>query len=87
LEELMASKYDRLLRVLEKRNEKTISFAFSEIETIVGFKLPKSARQYQEWWANASPGTGHPHAQAWTSAGRKARVNLTAETVAFERVR
>jgi hypothetical protein len=34
---------------------------------------------------NASPGTGHPYSRAWTSTGRKASANLTAQTVVFEK--
>jgi len=81
----MVSKYDPLRRHLANSAAKTVFMTFAEIEKTLAFKLPKSARQYQAWWANASPNTGHPYSKAWTSTGRKASVNLTAQTVVFER--
>ena len=72
----MVSKYDPLRRHLANSAAKTVFMTFAEIEKTLAFKLPKSARQYQAWWANASPNTGHPYSKAWTSTGRKASVNL-----------
>ena len=58
------------------------STTFAEIEDVLGFPLPSSARNHQAWWANES--TTHSHAQAWLAAGyRTTAVNLTAEHVTF----
>ena len=35
--------------------------SFSEIERVLGFKLPKSAYQHEAWWSNNA--TGHSHAK------------------------
>ena len=59
--------------------------SFAEIENILGFALPKSARSHSAWWANARDGS-HPHAAAWTAAGwQTSNVNLTGDTVWFSR--
>ena len=57
--------------------------SFSEIESVVGFKLPPAARRHRAWWEND---IGHPHGRAWLTAGWKtAEVNMAAETLAFRR--
>lgn len=45
------------------------SLAFTEIEKIIGFQLPKSAYTHRAWWANPSSPKDHPHAQAWITSG------------------
>jgi len=80
------SKYDPLRKFLLSAKHDRITTSFSEIELILGFDLPKSARKYSAWWSNASPETGqHPYSQAWLGAGMKAKVDLTGERVVFER--
>ncbi|HJP67490.1 MAG TPA: hypothetical protein VJ846_01215 [Sphingomicrobium sp.] len=56
----------------------------AEIETIVGFKLPASARKHKEWWGNtAIPGR---HSNAWIDSGWKsAAVDLGQQCVTFRR--
>ena len=55
---------------------------FSEIESILGFELPASARLHRPWWANQSFGNGHSHALAWGVAGwETAEVDMNAETL------
>jgi hypothetical protein len=55
---------------------------FREVEDILGFSLPKSARDHQAWWSNARQ--GHSHAAAWLDAGwRTANLDLSGETVTF----
>ena len=57
---------------------------FSEIESILGFELPASARVHRPWWANQSVGNGHSHALAWSVAGwETAEVDMNAETLLF----
>ncbi len=58
---------------------------FGEIEDLLGFSLPESARREQLWWG-ADPITPRStHADAWTRAHRTATVNLAAQSVLFER--
>lgn len=45
-------KYDKLGRHLAKLKSNRIRYHFEEIEKILGFPLPKSARVYRSWWAN-----------------------------------
>lgn len=55
---------------------------FDEIEAVLGFALPESARAYPAWWANQ----GRSQSQAWQSAGwRTAAVDVTEERVTFVR--
>ena len=66
---------------LEKDNWKA---EFSEIEKLLGFKLPKSARHYPAWWANNRQNSRHT--KAWLDAGWQAGdVNFGSETVMFYR--
>ena len=59
---------------------------FGEIEAILGFSLPLSARLYRPWWANQSRGNGHSQALAWGEAGWKtAEIDMEGETVVFRR--
>ena len=62
--------------------------SFGEIESIIGFGLPASARLHRPWWANQSKGNGHSHALAWNVAGwETADVDMDAETLLLRRKR
>ncbi|HEV7276572.1 MAG TPA: hypothetical protein VGN80_09820 [Devosiaceae bacterium] len=57
---------------------------FAEIEALLGFALPASARQYPAWWSN-DPSAGR-QASAWLTAGWKTQeLDLGNETVMFSR--
>ena len=61
---------------------------FREIESILGFPLPASARLYRPWWANQRRGGGHSQALAWNVAGwETAEVDLDAETLVLRHKR
>lgn len=78
-------KYEPLQRYLETRQSDSWQADFAEIEDVLGFKLPKSARDYYAWWANQTNGS-HSHAKSWQEAGWSTRdVNLNARCVRFER--
>ena len=77
------SKYDPLYDHLANNPETVIALSFSEIERILGFALPASARRYQAWWANEREGT-HSHARSWLEASYGTQgVDLNAQTVRF----
>lgn len=78
------SKYDKLSAYLESLSGSEWHASFRQLEAILGFALPASARLYPAWWANdAHQGR---HATAWLSAGwRTDDLNLTGETVTFYR--
>ena len=64
--------------------QKTVA-TFAEIESWLGFQLPRSARVYPAWWANEQSGT-HSHAKGWMTAGYETRdLNLAAGRVTFVR--
>ncbi len=54
---------DTPLRITEN------TLAFSQIENILGFKLPYSAYNHSAWWSNPSSVDNHPYAQSWLVAG------------------
>lgn len=78
------SKYSPLQSYLKRQSQTEAPMAFAEIEKVLGFKLPPSARKHQAWWAN-NVGT-HVNARAWRDAGWKtSRVDLASERVVFVR--
>ncbi len=82
----MPGAYKSLYQDLENRYANTVVLTFAEIEDLLGFTLPDSARVHQEWWANNDPNdTPPPHSRSWTLASRTATPNLHAQTVVFER--
>ena len=81
----MPGKYRPLYQYLENRYADTVVLTFAQIEDLLGFTLPDSARVDHDWWANNDPNDTPPHSRAWTLASRRARPNLNAQTVVFER--
>lgn len=61
------SKYEPLQRHLLACRGQDLVLSFSDIEEIVGFRLPASARKYAAWWSNSD--SSHVQAQAWLDAG------------------
>lgn len=81
----MASKYDPLSKHLESLDAFAWQTNFQEIERILGFSLPASARNHRSWWHNNT--IGHPQAPAWMDIGWKTTdVDMGAETLVFRRV-
>ena len=80
-------KYAPLYRhLLSARSEGEWRTSFGELEAILGFRLPDSARLHRPWWSNSRRGSGHSHALAWQAAGWRTReVNIEAETLVFAR--
>jgi hypothetical protein len=78
------SKYDPLAGKLNREDSRLIPMSFDEIEGVLGFPLPNSARTYRPWWSNSMG--SHVQAKAWLSAGYKvSEVNLEGETVVFRK--
>ena len=82
-------KYDPLAAFLSKQQAKEVTLSFEDIadEDKIGIDLPRSAREYPEWWANeSSPKTRHKQCLAWRQAGWHVKhVDLPREFVVFER--
>lgn len=82
---LAVGKYDPLRSHLADLSIDASTMSFAEIERVLGFPLPASARRYPAWWSNESEGS-HSHARAWMEAGfRTERLDLNAATVTFRR--
>ena len=79
------SKYARLGTYLAQQKGDRCVLTFKEIERIIGAKLPRSATDYREWWANEEGGkTRHTQAKAWMDAGwRVDTVNFGGKQVIF----
>ena len=60
------SKYHPLSERLAGHAEPQWRATFSELESVLGFALPRGARAGRIWWANTG---AQPHQRAWTAAG------------------
>lgn len=81
------SRYQPLADFLEARREAEWDAGFAEIESRLGFALPKSAKRYPAWWANQR-GPGHSQARGWRSVGwRTSGLDLKRKRVRFVRER
>ncbi len=78
------SEYVSLHKYLANRYADMVVLTFSQLEDLLGFALPDSARTQQEWWTNTDSDKSSG-ADAWILAGRTAKPNLLARTVTFER--
>jgi len=78
------SKYDPLRRYLENRDAAQVPMTFADVERVLGFPLPASAKAHATWWSN---NTGaHVGVRAWRDAGWKtSRVDVPCERVVFVR--
>ena len=80
----MSSKYDPLRRYLEAHPAGETPMNFRDVERVLGFPLPDSARRHPAWWSN-NTGT-HVGVRAWRDAGWKtSRVDIGSERVTFVR--
>jgi hypothetical protein len=79
-------KYAPLHQYLANRYADSVVLTFAQIEDLLGSALPDGARARDEWWTGAdSDADTSSCSDAWILAGRTARPNLLARTVAFER--
>ncbi len=80
----MSRKYAKLTAYLEQQTGDRVTLPFAEIEKIVGFTLPGSARDHGPWWTNSrSPGR---HNEAWLNIGWETTDrDMKAQTIAFQR--
>lgn len=79
------SKYDALTKHLATRSDARVPMSFSDLEAVLGFPLPASARTHRPWWANS--GHGHVQARGWLDAGYQSeQVDLESEKLVFVRL-
>ena len=60
------SKYDPLSARLAGHAAPEWRASFAEIEAVLGFPLPKTARTNRAWWRNTGE---QPHQRSWTGRG------------------
>lgn len=78
------AKYDPLQEHIDLALDGPFEMTFTEIEQVLRFPLPDSARRYDEWWTDKSDGTSHVQAKAWLNVGRRVeRVDRNQERVWF----
>ena len=83
-EKAVRGKYAALYRHLSAHPGSEWPATFGDVEQILGFRLPGSARRHSAWWSNGTG--GHSHALSWHAAGWRTRaVNIAAETLMFVR--
>ena len=86
--EVMA-KYDPLSCYLKQHASPALTLSFAEVETILGAKLPQSARTTKRWWwSDPMPRSSNVQCRAWVDSGYVAEaVDVGAEYVTFRRRR
>jgi hypothetical protein len=76
--------YDPINRMLVASQAPSVTRSFAELEDLIGRPLPKSAYEYDAWWANEHPdNTTHSHSRAWTRAGYNAKAQRLKRMVTF----
>ena len=81
---MSALRYQPLGRFLATRPHASVLLSFTDVEQIIQWRLPPSARRHRAWWANVQT---HVQAVAWLAAGWKVEfVDLADEFVHFARV-
>ncbi len=78
-------KYAALREFLRRQEASEVPMKFSEIERLIGKKLPKSARTYRAWWSNNA--SNSVITKEWLEAGFKSeRVDMSEERLVFRRL-
>lgn len=76
--------YQPLQSYLTDRADASVVMTYSEIERLLGRRLPNTAYgdNKRQWWANTET---HSQALAWLRANRKAKLDVNREQVTFIR--
>ena len=78
------SKYDPLRDHLERLNPPVWGAHFRDVEHVLGFRLPPSARKFRAWWSNNAQ--RHVMTRAWLAAGYKVEeVDMARESLKFRK--
>jgi hypothetical protein len=79
------SKYAPLAEHLKSMPSKEWHTTFSEIERLIGGRLPPVARRHRAWWSNNADNSAMT--RAWLGAGfRTERVSMEGEMLVFRKV-
>lgn len=77
----VSAKYRPLAEYLVKTDSTRVALTYGQIEKILGFKLPDTARNFKaSYWANTKT---HSYASSWLDIGYKARVDINKDIVTF----
>lgn len=77
----ISAKYRGLADYLYADGKRKIVLTYAEIEAILGFPLPDTAKNFKKsFWANTAT---HSYASAWMALGYKAHVDAETDTVTF----
>src|SRR5258705_12608183 len=77
-------KYENLGEFLRGQKNSSVRLSFSEVEKIIGHRLPRSAR-YTAWWSN-NP-SNNVMTKVWLAAGFKTeQVDIGGRKLTFRRV-
>lgn len=78
------NKYAPLGDFLRRQHLAEVSMTFSEIERVIGAKLPPRAQHYRAWWSNSA--TNSVMTRVWLDAGfRSERVDMKGRKLVFRR--
>jgi hypothetical protein len=79
--------YDPLYKLLSLKSAGgigTVPATFKQIESVLGFALPDTARSNPQWWGNETGDSRHAQCRAWLNAGFETRnLSLSKEYVEF----
>jgi hypothetical protein len=77
-------KYEPLADFLKKQPSGEVRMSFTEIERVIGGKLPPKAQHHRAWWSN-SP-SNNVMTKAWLKAGfRSEQVDMAERKLVFRR--
>src|SRR6266850_2231585 len=76
-------KYSPLSDFLGKQTTDRFAISITELEGIIGFPLPPSAKVHPAWWSNQNPPISQT--KAWASVGWNAFPNLKTGAITFSR--
>jgi hypothetical protein len=79
------AKYEALGPFLRGHPTREVPVTFSEIEKVIGEKLPRSAYVHRPWWSNNTSNSAMT--KVWLDAGfRTERVDMAGQKLVFRRV-
>jgi hypothetical protein len=79
------SKYTPLADFLQSQSDDVVEMSFEQIDLLVG-GLPRSAREYDAWWANSRSNDTHTWAHLWIEAGWECSVTRAQAIAVFRRI-
>lgn len=74
-------KYRKLAEYLLNSNETRVTLSYPQIEEILGFMLPDTARNFKaSFWANTKT---HSYSSSWMGVGYKTQIDAHSDNVTF----